>query len=327
MRRRGLSCACFGFRHIGWNGVIRMGRVRPLHLGVCGILIWFLADAATVRQSMTEALQLCAGSVIPALFPFLVVSGLLISMGFGNALAPLLSGLMERLFHLPGTAGAALLLGLAGGYPIGAKTAAELYRGGQLTEGEAHRLLTFCNNANPAFFLGVLGAGVFGSQRTGLYLWLIHILAALLTGLLFRKSGERPARRGVHREIPCRRTPFPQLWVEAVKGGLSAILSVCAFVVIFYVLTRPLLALPGLWGTLAVGLTELFSITPLLTPDAAGFILAAGLSGWGSLSVLCQTAALLEGSGLSIAPCVKGKAVQGLLSAALAGGLVLLGWV
>ena len=41
---------------------------------LCGVLVWFLADAGQVRQDVSAALALCARSVIPALFPFLVVS-------------------------------------------------------------------------------------------------------------------------------------------------------------------------------------------------------------------------------------------------------------
>jgi len=63
---------------------------------------------------------------------------------------------------------------------------------------------------------------------------------------------------------------------------------------------------------------ELFSLTPLLAADRFSFVLASGCAGWGGLSVLAQTAAVLEGSGLSLRPCLRGKAVQGLLSAALA---------
>ena len=67
---------------------------------------------------------------------------------------------MASLFRLPGCAGsAALLLGLVGGYPIGARTAAELYASGDLTRQEAERLLTFCNNSNPVFLISVLGCG------------------------------------------------------------------------------------------------------------------------------------------------------------------------
>ena len=134
-------------------------RRTDLLLILCGILVWFLADAGHIRAAASQALRLCATSVIPALFPFLAVSGLLISLGFGEWLSPLLSGLMTPLFRLPGSAGSAVLLGLVGGYPIGARTAADLYRNNLLTREETERLLTFCNNSNPVFLISVLGLG------------------------------------------------------------------------------------------------------------------------------------------------------------------------
>ena len=84
-----------------------------LCLILCGVLVWFLADAVRVRAAAAEALVFCGSAVIPALFPFLAVSGLLISLGFGEWLGPRLAGLMA-LYDLPGSAGSALVLGLAG---------------------------------------------------------------------------------------------------------------------------------------------------------------------------------------------------------------------
>ena len=79
---------------------------------LCGILVWFLADARQLRLEAAKALTLCAGTVIPALFPFMVVTGLLVRLGFGQWLAPDMAGLMASLFRLPGCAGSALLLWL-----------------------------------------------------------------------------------------------------------------------------------------------------------------------------------------------------------------------
>jgi len=285
---------------------------------LCGVLLWFLADAEGVRAAAGDGLRLCARSVIPALFPFLAVTRLLLSLGFGQWLSPFLSGLMTPLFRLPGTAGSALVLGLVGGYPIGASTAGALYRQGLLTRNEAERLLTFCNNSNPVFLISVLGAGVFGSVRTGVWLWLLHLLSALLTGLLLRGRGAKHPRRpppSLPAEPPA---AFSSAFVGAVRGAAEGMLSICAFVVLFYVLVSPVRGLGGVLAPLAAGAVELFSMTPLLTPDRFGFVLAAAMSGWGGLSVLCQTAAALEGSGLPLRPCVLGKLVQGLLSAALA---------
>ncbi len=284
---------------------------------LCGVLVWFLADAAAVRTAVEEALRLCARSVIPALFPFLVVSSLLLSLGFGELTAPWLAGLMEPLFRVSGSGSAALLLGVVGGYPIGAKTAADLYRQGLLERGEAERLLTFANTSNPVFLISVLGVGVFGSVRVGVWLWLIHLLSALLTGLLFRRCGHASSATHLSR-TPVRAIRLATTFVEAVRSSLSGILSVCAFVTLFYVLTRPLVSLGSRLAACLVGLLELFSLTPLLTADTFGFILAAAAAGWGGASVLCQTAAVLDGSGLRLWPCLAGKACQGLFSALLA---------
>lgn len=294
--------------------------------GLCGVLVWFLAEAGEIRRWAGEALALCGRSVVPSLFPFLVLSTLLVSLGFGELAAPYLAGLMTPLFRLPGCASAAVLLGLAGGYPVGAQTAARLYREGSLTRGEAMRLLAFCNNSNPVFLISVLGAGVFGSVRTGVWLWLIHILSALLAGLAFRGCGEGGTPQSVTREPPFqRRTSFAAALVEAVREGASSMVTVCAFVIFFYVLASPLASLGGRLGPLLVGLTELFSLTPLLPADGFGLVLAAGCAGWGGLSVLCQTAAVLEGTGLGLGTCVMGKALQGVLSAGLA--FVLRGYI
>lgn len=284
-------------------------------LVLCGLLLWLLRDAARVRVSAAEALALCASSVIPALFPFLVVSNLLVSLGFESLLAPCFSGLMTPLYRLPGQASGPLLLGLIGGYPIGAGAAAELYAQGRLTRDEAERLLGFCNNSNPVFLISVLGVGVFGSVRAGVGLWLIHILSALLTGLLFRRgaSSRRPPAA-----VSCQAVSLPAAVVRSVRSAAGGMLSVCAFVTLFYVLVRPVAALGGRAAMALVGLTELFSLTPLLTQDAFGFTVAAAAAGWGGVSVLCQTAAVLDGSGLRLNPCLLGKAVQGLLSGLLA---------
>ena len=84
---------------------------------LCGILIWFLADAKQLRLDAARGLALCAGTVVPALFPFMVVTDLLVRLGFGQWLAPHMAGLTVPLFRLPGCASSALLLGLVGATP------------------------------------------------------------------------------------------------------------------------------------------------------------------------------------------------------------------
>lgn len=283
-------------------------------------MIWLLLYSAAVRESVTAGLVLCARSVIPALFPFMAVSSAMISLGLGALLSGPFGDLMA-LYRMDGAAASALILGFVGGYPMGARTAAELYRDRLLTREEAERLLTFCSNANPVFLITVLGEGVFGDLRIGVWLWLIHIAAALLTGLLLGRGHGAP-HPGRHPAPASFRTArLSDAFVTGVQSALMGTLNVCAFVVIFSVVTLPCQTAGGTWGVLLSGLLELFSTLPVLPAGRPGFIMAAGLAGWGGVSVLCQTAVLLREDGLSVRPCVLGKAVHGILSALLAAAL------
>ncbi len=295
---------------------------QPMMLLLVTALFWLLLDAVEVRAAVLEGLALCVRSVIPALFPFLAVSSLLLSLGFGEWLSAPLAGLMS-LYGIGGAGASALVLGLVGGYPVGARAAASLVREGLLSRDEGTRLLTFCNNANPAFVMNVLGLGVFGSFRTGLWLWLIHLAAALAAGLaLGRPKKGTPRRDRIPAAAPgLRAVRLPSALVTAVRSAAEAMLGVCAFVVFFYVLALPLRRIGGLGGTVCAGALELFSAAPLLPNDRTGFVLAAALAGWGGLSVHCQTMAVLGDEGLPAFPCVKGKALQAALSAAFAAAL------
>jgi hypothetical protein len=84
-----------------------------------------------------------------------------------------------------------------------------------------------------------------------------------------------------------------------------------------------LASLPGLFGAVATGILELFSLIPLLSNDSVSLILVSALSGWGGLSVLCQAASMLAGTDLSISSCIKGKLLQCLFSAFFAVLLIL----
>ena len=219
-----------------------------------------LLRPAPAMEAVREALRLCSETIVPSLFPFLVFSALLTALLPTAALDRALSPLMRPIFRLSGDCGAVLALGFAGGYPVGVRTTAALYRQGTLRRSEAQRLLAFCNNSGPGFLLGVVGIGVFGSASAGMRLYMVHIAAALLVGFLFRfyggsdplcTHGTKPAASP---DVP----PLAQLFTEAVTGSFLAVLNICAFVLFFMIALR-LLSLTGLLHLLAAALEAALS--------------------------------------------------------------------
>lgn len=290
------------------------------HTRRCAAVLALLCGAALLRWqeearlAAQEGLTLALGSVLPSLFPFFVLSSLLPALGVAEALGRLLEPLMGTLFHLSGTGAGALALGLLGGYPTGARAVSELAAQRLCPQEEAERLLPVCNACGPAFFLSFLGEGCFGSVAVGARLYLIHVLAALLTGMLLRPARRPPpaSRRSAPREEP----PLSLAFVRAVQSGLAAFGSVAAFVILFSVLLRPLRQLLG--ESALLGLAELFSGAAALQPTARDFVLAAALTGFGGLSVHAQSMAFFLPAGLSGHWYLRGKLLHALLSAALA---------
>lgn len=278
-----------------------------------------LRHGEAVKRAAADGLALCVGSVLPSLFPFFVLSSLLLSLGFAEGLGRLLAPVMEVLFHLGGSGASALALGLIAGYPSGARAVSLLYEQQLCGKEEAEHLLAFCNNCGPAFFLSFLGADRFGSARTGMYLWLIHVLSALITGILLRPR--RTLALGA--TAPRKKAPtFSLAFTEAVQSGFSAFLGVCGFVLLFSVLLQPIRERFG--STPLLGFFELFSGAAALDGSACSFVLAAALSSWGGLSVHAQSAAFFSAAGLSGRWYLRGKLLQAILSAALAAGWLFL---
>ena len=227
---------------------------------------------------------------------------------------------------------AALLLGVTGGYPLGADAVARLRRSGALTREQAERALAFCNNSGPAFLVGAAGVGVFHSAGYGLLLYGVHVLSAVIVGMLFapRSGGFLPEDRSQIAAVS-----LSQALPEAVRSAVRAVLTVSGFVVTFSVVTGVLDAsslLPALVGTsaarlglelhfaraLCTGVLELgtgIGAMQGLMPTPGNLALAAFLIGWGGVSVHCQTAAVIAGTDIKSARHTVGRLLHGAISA------------
>ena len=304
---------------------------------LCGFLLCgagLLCYSKAVSAAMTQALALCVQVLLPSLFPFFVLSSMVISTGVIQRLSPRLEKPFQWLFGLPGSFGAALLLGAAGGYPVGAKTIATLYQQGQCSRRDAEKALRFCNNAGPAFLISAVGASLLQDPHAGLNLYAVHVLSALIIGFIYRKNTDHVKYHCITADH-MRSTATISLFLRAVTDAFSSFLNVSAFVLIFSVISTmlqqlPLIdslhCLPGggiLWYGLLAGFLELTSGVACLTQGGLPpSILLPALSfvcGWGGCSVQFQTISLLHDAGLSCRQYLKSKLLQGILAALITG--------
>jgi hypothetical protein len=106
-------------------------------------MIVLILDTKTVLSGARDGITLCAYTVIPSLFPFFLFSVLLnhiLLSGDLRFLHPL-----GKLTGIPTGAEPLLLIGLIGGYPVGAQCISDAYRNKCISRTDAHRMLGFCS--------------------------------------------------------------------------------------------------------------------------------------------------------------------------------------
>ena len=299
-----------------------------LLLACAGLLLFPQEISAAVRS----ALDTCANTLLPSLFPFFILSGFLIRSGISDRLGQKLEFLMRHIFHLSGDCVCAVIAGAVGGYPTGARTAIELYKTGRCSRTEAEHLLGFCSNCGPSFLFGVVGFAVFQETKYACLLTAVHLASAVLTGIILRLPA--PELKTGHR-VGAARLPSPAAaFVDSVSSALSSFLNLSAFVLCFSAIIALLdvcgcldflsscLLLPvspeNRQALLLSALEMTAGVLSLAQGDTeARLVICAAALAWSGLSIHCQVLSLMRDTDLSPRLYFQGKVLHMLLSAAM----------
>ena len=163
--------------------------ILPTILFIITILLVIFSQSNL--DATKRGLELWATTVVPALFPFFVVTNLLSQTKVVDILGKLFDKLMKPLFNVPGIGGFAFVMGLISGYPVGAKVVSNFREQNLITKDEGERLLAFTNNSGPLFILSSVGIGLFGDTKTGILLLCTHILSCITVGIILGKFSKK----------------------------------------------------------------------------------------------------------------------------------------
>ena len=325
----------------------RTRRFRRLYAVACAaaLLLLLVLRPQRYAAACAEGIALWAKVVLPALFPFLVLTAWIARSGMADGLGRKLSPLLRRC-GLPAASAGAFLLSIVSGYPVGSRVVADLQRRGKICRADAEKLSILCSTSGPMFILGSVGSAMFGGGKAGAVLLSAHlfgVLAVALPVLLFRNrsaaaepSPSPAAQRSAARAIraPQARAPSDTLG-ETVREAVLSVLCVGGFIALANValcaaedllLLAPLRALAELclcpFGAQACaegivyGLIEATrGCAALAAAGATGLPFAAFAITFGGASILAQQLAFLRPVGVRAGRFIAVKAAQGCAAA------------
>lgn len=270
------------------------------------VIVLIMVQANVSIEAAKSAMELILYNLLPSLFPFFVLTNMLVKSGK-----------------------IALLSGFLCGYPAGAMACANLYQAGVLSKKEAQRYSMFTSNAGPTFVVGAVGVGMCASKAIGFFLLGIHLAAALavagISFFLFPLEKKAPGARKPHAApaLHAPAIPFGTQLTDAITAALKQIVIVCGYVLFFAVLLGVLQSFgftsPVLFSILEITTGMNCLLTPLGSPASMPVLLnilplAAMLLGFSGLSIHAQIIAILNRVGLPARFFVLGKTLQALLS-------------
>lgn len=263
-------------------------------LGYGGISIFLFFSLIRFPDQALEAairgLNMWWEVVFPSLLPFFITAELLLAFGVVKFLGILFEPIMRPLFNIPGAGSFGWIMGMASGYPTGAKIAARLREEKQVTQIEAERLVSFTNNSSPLFIFGAISAGFFYNMKLGLLLAVCHYGANTIVGIVMRFHGRKQEKQvtkqkkhpfsvkkafqEMHRNRLRNPRPFGEILGDAVLNSIQTLVMVGGFIILFSVLIK-LLFLMDITSFISAFIEPIFPIFDL--PKELGLPFISGL--------------------------------------------------
>ncbi len=261
--------------------------------------------------------------LIPTLFPFMVLTGIIVQLQLTEGFARIFKPFLFPLFRLPDRCLYPITIGFLCGFPMGAKTTGDMYRLGQLTRKEADYLLAFCNNIGPVFFTGVVLPFLPAELPVGIYLFGMYGIP-LCYGILLRYFCYKdafPCQKHLLQKAAYTQKPpsFAAALDASVSSGIQSITKLGGYMIFFNLLNLlPQLVfarLPASFHALQIFSGLFLEITGGIVMAGTNYpILLLSMLQFGGISCFAQTYSMISDTDISLCPYLFHKCMQALMA-------------
>lgn len=270
---------------------------------LCFLLCLMLTHADYVTQGAKNGLLLWYTSVVPALFPFMVLSGMIVSSGGIYVLTAPFYFVLHPVLGLSRPGCYVLIAGLLCGYPMGAKTCADFIREGRISLQEGNFLMAVCNHPSPMFILGYVYPFLKNVIPLGVLLFSVYGPVLILAAAAAVLYPHRKAADALPDGLPD--GPAPDIHTESadetILNAVEILCKIGGYLILFsiaIVFLQNTEAIPFLPRLFLIGSMEMTTgireTASLLAFPYSGAAVCAALT-FGGFSGLFQTKAVLSG--------------------------------
>lgn len=293
-----------------------------------------LTESESIMNSVLFSFQIWYHNIFPSLFPFFVLSELLIRYGFVEFLSELCKRFMYVFFRMNGSAAFVFIMSIISGFPSSAKYVRELHLKGLLSVEEATKLLMFCHFSNPLFILGTVSLLFLKNREVGFLILICHYITNIFIGICVRRyfpTKEKPSKvslkqalLAMHKKRIATTESFGSVVSKALTNSINTLLLILGTVTMFLIVTTILdnnLHLNNYFQSIINGFVEMTQglkyVSLLSIPLKFKSIMTVMILSFGGLSVHMQVFSILSDTKIKYLPFLTARlfhsAISGLL--------------
>ncbi|MEG0762315.1 MAG: hypothetical protein RR424_00665 [Oscillospiraceae bacterium] len=197
------------------------------------MIISVLLQPQAACKGVINGLLICYNKLIPSLFPFLILSSLLMSHPYAKYLGFMFYPYLKLMRIHNKKSAVCILLGTIGGFAVGASMITSLFEQGDVNKREAELLLCCVVGTGPAFVIGVVGFGLFGNVELGIILFLSLVTASLISGIICNAFYHNSAKNIVLSASALQYNNKDFSITSIITKSTVTMLSLCGFIVSF----------------------------------------------------------------------------------------------
>lgn len=284
--------------------------------------LFFLVNLIIYRNLVFDtvgfSLNIWITSLLPALFPFFIVSDILINYDVIKYFPKVIRNSIKYLFNVSDNGLVIILLSMLSGFPSNARNIKNMYLDKKITKEEGEHLLYFTHFSNPMFILGTIPL-ILNSNKISKYILISHYLANIILGICLRKYNRvNDSNTSNYKED---KHNFGLVLTTSIRKSLDSVLGILGTLTVFLIISTLLINFFNLDNTsslliksileLTSGLKELGSYNLL---DKHLLIIGSCILSFGGLSVHMQVINELVDTDISYKNYFIGRILQVVLS-------------
>lgn len=199
---------------------------------LCTLLIYLFFKTDNAMGAIKEGAELFFVSVLPSLFPFLVISNIFFMLDYTKYLAKIFNPFMSKYFKVSGSGAYPLITSIISGYPVGSKTVSEMYINGDLSYKDANKLIAICSTPGPIFVIGTVATSFFNIPIMGAIILLsIYSSLFIYASVLFKQEANTYNH---HQHYSYKKHHnIGKVLSKSIKNSMETLINVLGYIMFF----------------------------------------------------------------------------------------------